>query len=127
MRTARQRLAALALAGCALACGGRLERAAPSDSSPAVGAGAGVAAESEVTGDDPVDGAFSSEAERTRAMEAQAADLKQHYDEAMAGAASEEEKIRAYQEFEQGRQELNEMSESDLGEGDDAYAPPPES
>lgn len=125
MRIARPRLAALALAACALACGGRLERAAPADSSSAGGAGTGVAAEPEVAADDPVDGAFSSEAERSRAMEAQAADLQQRYEEAIADAGSEEEKIRAYQEFEQGRQELNEMSESDLGEGDDAYAPPP--
>ena len=68
---------------------------------------------------------FSSEAERTRAMESQAADLRRQYDDAMANAASEEEKIRAYQEFEQGRQELNEMSEGDAGDGEDAYAPRP--
>ena len=73
-------------------------------------------------GSDP---AYRFEAERTRAMESQAADLRRQYDDAMANAASEEEKIRAYQEFEQGRQELNEMSEGDAGDGEDAYAPPP--
>jgi hypothetical protein len=114
-------LAAVVAAGAVVACGGRLERA------PARGAERPAAADSEAIADvqeEEAQGGFSSEAERTRAMEAQAADLRQQYEDAMASAATEEEKIRAYQEFEQGRQELNEISDDGDG-GDDAYAPPP--
>jgi hypothetical protein len=108
--------AGLAAAGC----GGRLERAPAA--APAADAGEPAAPLVE----SPVEGGFSSEAERTRAMEAQAAELQQQYKDSMANAATEEEKLRAYQEFEQGRQELNEIAEDDFGDGDDAYAPPPE-
>jgi uncharacterized protein YjiS (DUF1127 family) len=122
------RLLVVALATAALGCDGRLERrtdSADAAARPAAAqSGADEAAEPEA---DASAGGFSSEAERTRAMEAQAADLKRQYDDAMANAATEEEKLRAYQEFEQGRQELDEMSDDDLGDGDDAYAPPPES
>lgn len=105
----------------AVACGGRLERApAGSAERPATGGTQSVAAE-----EPAAQGGFSSEAERTRAMETQAAELQQQLKDSMANAATEEEKIRAYQEFEQGRQELNEISESGAADGEDAYAPPP--
>lgn len=123
------RLLAVVLAAAAVACGGRLERKSSNDgetsgrAAPAAEADSAEASPEEAAGEGE---GFSSEAERTRAMEAQAADLKRQYDDAVANAATEEEKLRAYQEFEQGRQELNEMSDDDLGDDDDAYAPPPE-
>ena len=70
-------------------------------------------------------GDFPSAAERTRAMEERAAALEQEFRAAMAAATSEEERVRAYQEFERGREELNEMGGEGDG-GDDAYGPPPE-
>jgi uncharacterized protein YjiS (DUF1127 family) len=126
MRTARQLLLAVDAAAAVTACDGRLERA-PAER-PAAGAAVDAGDESEPTvAEDAAGAAFSSEAERTRAMEAQAEELRQRYEAAMADAATEEEKLRAYQEFEQGRQELDQMSEGDLGDGEDAYPPPPES
>jgi len=123
MRTARFLLLAAAAVS---ACDGQLERA-PAER-PAAGSAADDVAASESAAAAEAEGAaFTSEAERTRAMEAQAADLKRQFDDAMANAASEEEKLRAYQEFEQGRQELDQMAEGDLGDGEDAYPPPPES
>lgn len=121
------RLLALAALAVLTACNGRLERA-PAASSAAAGEPASrpESTASEQDAGPATEGGFSSEAERTRAMETQAADLRQQYEEAMASATTEEEKIRAYQEFEQGRQELDEMSEGDLGESDDAYPPPPQ-
>lgn len=117
----------VALAVAALGCNGRLERQsadAAGDSRSRAEVAAPAADESEY-GTLDAEG-FSSEAERTRAMESQASDLRQQYEDAMANAANDEDRIRAYQEFEQGRQELNEMSEGDLGDGEDAFAPPPE-
>jgi len=71
-------------------------------------------------------GGYDSEAARTRAMEAQAADLEQKYRDAMADPnATEAEKLRAYQEFEAGRQRLNETattaSDSESEGSDDDY------
>lgn len=64
-------------------------------------------------------GGYDSEASRTRAMEAQAADLEQRYRDAMDDPdATEAEKMRAYQEFEAGRQRLNETAASDADEDD---------
>lgn len=123
------RLLAVALIAAAVACGGRLERKSSDDAESSARPAPVEAADA--AEDTPSDAAgegsgFSSEAERTRAMEAQAADLKRQFEDAVANAATEEEKLRAYQEFEQGRQELDEMSDDDLGDGDDAYAPPPD-
>jgi hypothetical protein len=56
---------------------------------------------------------YDSQSARTQAMEDRAAELEQRYREAMADEnASEQDKIRAYQEFERERQKLNEMAES---------------
>jgi len=73
--------------------------------------------------DDAVAG-YASEAERTSAMEAKARDLQLQLDDAVANAETDEERVRAYQEFESGRQELNEMAEEDDSSTDE-YAPPP--
>jgi uncharacterized protein YjiS (DUF1127 family) len=116
----------LVLAVAAAGCDGRLERRSAGAAGDPRSAAAADESNATADAEPTADGGFSSEAERTRAMEAQAADLKRQYDDAMANAATEEEKLRAYQEFEQGRQELDEMSDDDLGDGDDAYAPPPE-
>jgi len=64
-------------------------------------------------------GGYDSQSSRTRAMEAQAADLEQRYRDAMNDPdATEAEKMRAYQEFEAGRQQLNETGASDADEED---------
>jgi hypothetical protein len=45
----------------------------------------------------------------------------------MAEATTDEERLRAYDEFERGRLELNEMAGSaSADDGEDAFAPPPE-
>jgi len=62
---------------------------------------------------------YSSEADRTREMEAKANDMNAGIEDAMDNAQSEQDLTRAYQEFEASRQELNEMSDSD------EYAPEP--
>lgn len=72
----------------------------------------------EAYGSDDAVAGYAGEAERTEAMEQQAAAMQQTYDDAIANATTDEERMRAYQEFEDGRQELNEMAE-------DEYAPPP--
>lgn len=64
-------------------------------------------------------GGYDSESARTRAMAAQAEDLEQRYRDAMNDPdATEAEKLRAYQEFEAGRQRLNETAGSDADEDD---------
>ena len=121
MVSAKSGIAIVGLAAAALVagCGGRLERTPRADGEAASAAGGYAPA---VEGEE----SFASEAERTRAMEQRAAELEQSLQQAMAEAATEEERVRAYEEFEQGRLELNEMAESETAdEGEDAYAPPP--
>jgi hypothetical protein len=76
------------------------------------------------------DGRPLSEGERTRLMEQKADDLVQQYHDAQATATTAEERVKAYQEFEKGRQELNQTSEGDAAPAQpaasDEYAPPPE-
>jgi len=65
---------------------------------------------------------YASEGDRTRAMEEQSAELQRQYEDAIANATTDEERMRAYQEFEDGRQKLNEMAEAGV---EDEFAPPP--
>jgi len=121
MVSAKSGIAIVGLAAAALVagCGGRLERTPRAD-----GEAASAAAETPPVEDEED---FASEAERTRAMEQRAAELEQSLQQAMAEAATEEERARAYEEFEQGRLELNEMAESEsTDDSEDAYPPPPE-
>ncbi len=71
-----------------------------------------------------------SEGERTRLMEQKADDLVQQYQDAQATATTAEDRVKAYQEFEKGRQELNQQAEGDAAApaagANDEYAPPPE-
>jgi hypothetical protein len=69
------------------------------------------------------DGASASEGDRTAAMEEHAADSQAAFEESMANATTDEERLRAYEEFEADRAELNRMAEDD-GSSDE-YAPPP--
>lgn len=109
-------LAATALAS---ACSGRLEHAPRADHEAA----ADSAAEQ---GDLAAAEGFTSEAERTRAMEERAAELEQSLRAAMTEASTDEERQRAYEEFEQGRLELEEMAESAPADDEgDAYGEPP--
>lgn len=107
MRLHRRTLPWLALAAGALAaCGGTQHETVdvppPSDSA---------------TYEDS--GGYDSEAARTRAMESRAADLEQKYRDALADPdATEAEKLRAYQEFEAGRQSLDETAESEPADDD---------
>jgi hypothetical protein len=55
-------------------------------------------------------------------MEEQSAELQRQYEDAIANATTDEERMRAYQEFEDGRQKLNEMAEAGV---EDEFAPPP--
>jgi hypothetical protein len=106
-----------AAAGLLAACEGRFERAPRADEA---------ASSVEATVAVPEVEGFASAAERTRAMEERAAELEQSLDQAMAEATTEEERLRAYEEFERGRLELNEMAEStSLDDGEDAFPPPP--
>lgn len=61
-------------------------------------------------------GGYSTEAERTQAMEAKAADIEARQQELMASGASEEELLRASQELEAERQQLNDMAEDSPGD-----------
>lgn len=104
---------------CALLCVGcgptqRVEKAAESSAeSAAAVAPAG-------------DSAPLSEGERTRLMEQRAEDLVQQYNDAQATATTAEERVKAYQEFERGRQELNQTAEGEAPAAEsDEYAPPP--
>jgi hypothetical protein len=68
-------------------------------------------AEDEAATDEPASGSLT-ESERTREMERRAADLDARAAEARsAEGQTEEEKIRAYEEFERDRQKLNEVGE----------------
>ena len=105
--------------GALAACQGRLERAPR-------GADETAADSSYETGADAVDDEFASEAGRTEAMEDLAIEAQERFDEAMADATTDEERIRAYEEFEQQRLDLNEMAESEsTAEDGDAFGPPP--
>jgi len=117
------------VAAFAAACHGHIERASSDGEQAASDDAYGVQA----APDDA--GGYTSEAERTRAMEAKADAVQQRYKESMADASTPEDKVRAYQEFEQGRQELNAMGEDDDPSYDDAgdsaddsgdsFGPPP--
>jgi len=111
-----------------VACDGHVERSSSADDQ-ATDRASGDAAYS----DDESKG-YATEADRTRAMEAKAAAVENRYRESMSEAATPEDRVRAYQEFEQGRQELNEMGEDDEPYADpgdagddegDAFGPPP--
>jgi len=107
------------VAALAAACHGHLERASSNDDGQAPSDDAYGA---QATPDES--GGYSSEAERTRAMEAKADAVQQRYKESMAAAATPEDQARAYQEFEQGRQELNAMGEDDDTSYDEAIGDP---
>ena len=123
MRATRE-LLTIAVAFAVLGCGpsGNVDEGRARDDA---GARAEDSAAEELDEATSESGDFPSAAERTRAMEERAAALEREFREAMADATSEEERVRAYQEFERGREELNEMGEGDAGD-DDAYGPPPE-
>lgn len=75
--------------------------------------------------EDPV----SSEAARTRDLESRAERMNRDLRESLDDAESEDDVLRAYQEFEASRLELNEVAEEDeleeTDELDDEYAPEP--
>lgn len=92
-------LASLAAAGCGPTVERRtVEGAPPPGGQSGYGSGDG--------------GGYSTEAERTQAMEAKAADIEARQRELMASGASEEELLRSAQELEAERQQLNEMGEA---------------
>ena len=76
------------------------------------------------------DASSLSEGERTRLLEQKADDLVQQYHDAQATATTAEERVKAYQEFEKGRQELNQAADGEAAPAEpaasDEYAPPPE-
>ncbi|HSM13748.1 MAG TPA: hypothetical protein VLA66_06740 [Thermoanaerobaculia bacterium] len=93
-------LASLVAAGCGPTVERRTVEGAPPPSAGESGYGAGDG------------GGYSTEAERTQAMEAKAADIEARQQELMASGASEEELLEAAQALEAERQELNEMGEA---------------
>jgi hypothetical protein len=111
-------LAALAFAGCE----GKLRK----KGEPSAAAGRNISEEEawEAYGSDEAAAGYSTESARTEAMEAKAAELQRQYEDALANARTDEERARAFQDFESGRAELNRMAEDDGGAGDE-YAPPP--
>jgi hypothetical protein len=63
-------------------------------------------------------------------MQQKADDLVQQYHDAQATATTAEERVKAYQEFEKGRQELDQTADGEAAPpppaASDEYAPPPE-
>ena len=108
-------------AATCLACGPTQRVDRPAESAPAS------ADESTAATAPAGEGAPLSEGERTRLMEQKADDLVQQYHDAQATATTAEERVKAYQEFEKGRQELTQTSEGDAAQpaASDEYAPPP--
>jgi hypothetical protein len=62
-------------------------------------------------------GGSSTEAERTREMEAKAADMQRQADSIQTMEGSDQDKIDAVNKLEQDRQQLNEMAEGGSAEG----------
>lgn len=101
-------VAAVVVSLAAAGCGPTVERRTVSGAPPpAEGQGGYGSSDS---------GGYSTEAERTQAMAARAADLEARQQELMASGASEEELLRAAQELEAERQQLNEMGEASSDE-----------
>lgn len=73
---------------------------------------------------------YTSESERTRQMEADAAEARRKLEEAQASGATGEDAVKAYEEFERERARINATAEGSTAEApaDDSFAeePPPE-